>query len=248
MLTSATLEQESWKSILFHPVLKVYPTHHSWTITTHISIGDLEKQWKMFIQQKARSQQLLNSLQQKPLAPNYLLSALQTGLANLDSIYTSYKPLIVTTTLLLKREPFFTGMPPLSKHAKRSLPREHPQLDHGSSHDQRYKDHQEKSHQANQNTGPTTRNIDTCHFNTKCHQICHTSQQTTHQHSHGSSWEDTQWCHYTLQYHKFNIHPHKLSTDSLSHLLHSGLSQGFFVLHETDSHACSGLHRCINYQ
>ena len=81
----------------------------------------MEKQWKMFIQQKARSQQLLNSLQQKPLATNYFLSALQAEFANLDSIYTSYEPLTLTATQLLKREPSFNGMSPLSKCAKRSL-------------------------------------------------------------------------------------------------------------------------------
>ena len=62
MLISASFEQESQESILFHPVPKANPTCHSWIITAHISLGDLEKQWKMFIQQKARSQQLLNSL------------------------------------------------------------------------------------------------------------------------------------------------------------------------------------------
>ena len=75
----------------------------------------------MFIQQKARSQQPLHSLQQKPLAPNYLISAIQAELTNLGSIYTSYKPLILTATQLLKREPSFSGMSPFSKHAKRSL-------------------------------------------------------------------------------------------------------------------------------
>ena len=52
----------------------------------------------MFVQEMRRTQLLLNSLQEKPLAPAYILSALQTELANLDSIYTSYKPLIITAT------------------------------------------------------------------------------------------------------------------------------------------------------
>ena len=68
-----------------------------------------------------RSQQLLNSLQQQLLAPNYILSALQAELANLDNIYTSYKPLIPISTELLKREPSFDGMFTLNKHTKRSL-------------------------------------------------------------------------------------------------------------------------------
>ena len=75
----------------------------------------------MFAQQKARSQHLLNSLQQKPLAPSYLLSPLQAELTNMDSIYTSYKPLIITATQLLKTEPSFNGMSPLHKQTKRSL-------------------------------------------------------------------------------------------------------------------------------
>ena len=74
-----------------------------------------------FLQQKARSQQLLNSLQWKPLAPSYLLSALRAELANLDSIYTSYKPHILTATQLLKREPSFNGMSTLNKCTKRIL-------------------------------------------------------------------------------------------------------------------------------
>ena len=65
--------------------------------------------------------QLLNSLQWKPLAPSYLLSALQAELANLDSIYTSYKPLILTVTQQLKREPSLNGMSPFSKCTMRSL-------------------------------------------------------------------------------------------------------------------------------
>ena len=54
------------------------------------------------MQQKARLQQLLNSVQRKPLAPSYLLSALKAELANLDTIYASYKQLILTVTQLLK--------------------------------------------------------------------------------------------------------------------------------------------------
>ena len=152
MLVSATFKQESQESILFHPVLKSCSTHHSWIITAHISLGDLEKQWKMFIQQKVRSQQLLNSLQQKPLAPSYLLSALQAELASLDSIYTSYKPLILTPTQLLKREPSFNGMPPFSKCMNRScLPfLGMPSVGSpGQSRPQRCEGHQEKSQPAN---------------------------------------------------------------------------------------------------
>ena len=58
---------------------------------------------------------------QKPLAPSYLLSALQAELANMDSIYTSYKLLIFTATKLLKGESSFNGMSSFSKCTKRSI-------------------------------------------------------------------------------------------------------------------------------
>ena len=75
----------------------------------------------MFVQQMGRMQQLLKSLQQKPLAPTHILSALQAELANLVSIYTSYKPLILLATQLLRREPTFDGMSTFNKCARRNL-------------------------------------------------------------------------------------------------------------------------------
>ena len=68
-----------------------------------------------------RTQQLLNSLQQKPLALTYMISQLQAELTNLDSIYTSYRPLILTTTQLLRREPTFDRISPFNGHTRRSL-------------------------------------------------------------------------------------------------------------------------------
>ena len=68
-------------------------------------------------------------------------------------------------------------------------------------------------------------------------------EQTTHQHGHGSSSEDTQECHYTLQHHQCDIYMHKLSADTPSCSLHFGKSQEFHILHKSDSHACNGLHR-----
>ena len=61
----------------------------------------------MFIRQMDRTQQLLNSLLQRPLVPTHLISTLQAELTNLDSICTSYKPLILAATQLQKKEPSF---------------------------------------------------------------------------------------------------------------------------------------------
>ena len=77
-LINATTTWESWELVLFQPLLKVYHMHHSWITTAHVSLGNLEKQWRMFIRQMERTQQLLNSLLQKPLAPTHLISTLQS--------------------------------------------------------------------------------------------------------------------------------------------------------------------------
>ena len=75
----------------------------------------------MFIKQMERTQQLLNSIQQKPLAPTHLISTLQVELPNLDSIYTSYSPLILVATSLLKKKPSFNGVSASNRHTRRSL-------------------------------------------------------------------------------------------------------------------------------
>ena len=120
-LIDVAVLKESKESVLFQPVLKVYTTHHSWIITAHVSLGNLEKQWRMFVKQMGRLQQLLNSLQQKPLAPTYMISALQAELTNLVSIYTSHKPLILIATQLLRREPTFNGVSPFNRYTRKSL-------------------------------------------------------------------------------------------------------------------------------
>ena len=68
-----------------------------------------------------RTQQLLNSLLQKPLTPTHLFSTLQAEVTSLDSIYTSYKPLILAAIQLLKKEPSFDGVSVSNKHMRRSL-------------------------------------------------------------------------------------------------------------------------------
>ena len=116
-----TTTWENRESVLLQPVLKAYPTHHSWIITAHVSLGNMEKQWKLFTRQMDRIQQLLISLLWKPLALTQLLSALEAELNSLNSIHTSYQPLIQAATQLLKKEPSFDGVPVFNKHIRRSL-------------------------------------------------------------------------------------------------------------------------------
>ena len=115
------VKQESQESVLFQPALKVYLMYHSWIITAHVSLGNLEKQWRVFIRQMKRTQPLLNSKQQKPLALTHLISTLQAEHTHLDSIYTSYRPLILAATQLLKKEPSFNGVSASNRCMRRSL-------------------------------------------------------------------------------------------------------------------------------
>ena len=121
ILIDTTVTQLSWESVLFQLVLKAYPTFHSWIIAAHVSLGNQEKQWRMFIRQMERTQHLLNSIQQKPLAPTHLISTLQTELTSLDSVYTLYSPFILAATQLLKKEPSFNGVSASNRCMRRSL-------------------------------------------------------------------------------------------------------------------------------
>ena len=67
------------------------------------------------------TQQVFNSLPQKPLAPTHLFSTVETELISLNSIHTPYKPFILAATQLLKKEPSFNGVLVSNKHMRRSL-------------------------------------------------------------------------------------------------------------------------------
>ena len=67
------------ESVIFQPVLQAYPTQHSWIITAHILLGNLEHHWKTFNRQFDRTQQLLHSLEQYPSAPTPATVNTSTG-------------------------------------------------------------------------------------------------------------------------------------------------------------------------
>ena len=58
---------------------------------------------------------------QKPSSPTHLFSTLEAEISSLNSIHTSYRPLILTVTQLLKKEPSFNGVLVSSKWMRRSL-------------------------------------------------------------------------------------------------------------------------------
>ena len=102
--------------VIFQPVLQAYLTRHSWIITTHISLGNLECHWKLFTRQLTRTQQFLRSLDQQPSASTQLLSTLQLELSNIQDIYNSGES-TVTSAIQLRS----SNQPQTHIHCRRSL-------------------------------------------------------------------------------------------------------------------------------
>ena len=104
------------ESVIFQPVLQAYPTRHSWIVTAHISLGNLECHWKLFKRQLTRTQQFLRSLEQHPLASTQLLTTLQLELSNIQDIYKSSETSITSAVNLLN-----SNQPQTTTWHKRSL-------------------------------------------------------------------------------------------------------------------------------
>ena len=104
MLTPTTnsFRKELGKSVIFQPVLQAYPTCHSWIITAHISLVNLECHWKAFNRQLVRTWQILYSLDQQPSVQTQLLSTLQAELSNFEDIYNSGKTTIISVIYVLQ--------------------------------------------------------------------------------------------------------------------------------------------------
>ena len=104
------------ESVIFQPVLQAYPTRHSWIITAHISLGNLECHWKLFKRQLTRTQQFLRSLEQHPSASTQLLTTLQLELSDIQDIYKSSETSITSAINLLNSQ-----QPQITTRCKRSL-------------------------------------------------------------------------------------------------------------------------------
>ena len=98
---TTTPQTEPGESVLFQPVLQAYPTQHSWIVTAHISLGQLEHHWKLFKWQLAKTKQFLTSLEHHPSASPLLITMLQLELANIQDLYKSHETLITSAVNLL---------------------------------------------------------------------------------------------------------------------------------------------------
>ena len=102
--------------MIFQPVLQAYPTRHSWIVTAHISLGNLECHWKLFKRQLTRTQHFLRSLEQHPSTSTQLLTTLQLELCNIQDIYKSSETTITSAINLLN-----SNQPQTITRCKRSL-------------------------------------------------------------------------------------------------------------------------------
>ena len=118
MNTSST--RENGESVLFQPVLKAYPTHHSWLITAHISLETLEQHWKSFIRQMDWTHQIV-VFKSLTLCTDSATFSITGRTYNLNDIYTSYKPITLPVINLLATDPSFDGNSNYNKHVRRSL-------------------------------------------------------------------------------------------------------------------------------
>ena len=120
-LTTTLSGRELGESVLFKLVLKAYSTCHAWLITAHISLGHLECNWKSFNRQLIRTCQLLQFLNQQPSALTQLIPTFQVELSNIDDIYNSCKPTIISAINLINTNPSSGGKSPQSTPCKQSL-------------------------------------------------------------------------------------------------------------------------------
>ena len=131
-LPQTHLRRNPGESVIFQPVLQAYPTRHSWIITAHISLGNLEHHWKLFSRQLTRTQQFLRSLDHHPSAPTQLLTTLQLELSNIQDIYKSSKTTITSAIQPTELQPI-TDQSTMQKKPT-TLSRRCPQLAHRNCH------------------------------------------------------------------------------------------------------------------
>ena len=121
ILTITSSGRELGESVLFQLVLKAYPTHHSWIINVHVSLGHLECHWNFFNRQLIKTRQLLQFLSRQPSAPTQLISSLQMELFNIDDIHNSCKHTIISAINLINTNLSFDGKSQWNTCHKRSL-------------------------------------------------------------------------------------------------------------------------------
>ena len=176
-----------------------------------------------------------------------MISALQGELTNLYSIHTSYKPLILTATQLLRKEPTFNSISPFKRHTRRSLP---PFLGDALSWftgTATTKDVSSIKNRVNQLIAMQHKQQETLVHIISVLNVTRCATQVNRQHI-NLVMDTVERTHQDITM-LYNITSSlytslKLPADCTAHPLYSGKAQRFTISYETSYHACDGLHRC----
>ena len=172
--TTTSPNKELRESVIFQPVLQAYPTQQSWIISAHVSLNHLKCHWKAFTKQLPKTEQLLQFLSHQASAPTQMISVSQLEFTNIEDIYNSYKPTIMSAVQLLNNDPSFHRKPQSHSRNRRSLLPflwQHTQMAYGLSHNSGHKYHQDPDKSAFHHSNKATRNPCSHSFNTKHHMI-----------------------------------------------------------------------------
>ena len=105
------------KSVIFQPVLQVYPTPHFWIITAHIWLGNLECHWKLFNRQLTYQNTTISKISgSTSICPNTAVIHTSTRLSNIQDIHSSGESTITSAIKLLQ-----SNQPQTHIHHKQSL-------------------------------------------------------------------------------------------------------------------------------
>ena len=107
LLLHILAQGERIESVLFQPILAVYPTRHSRIISTHINLGTLNKPMHMFNRQKNIVRETISKLRNHPDDTTEPLQPIQVKLDNLHSLFMAYKPVFSSAMSILKMQPSF---------------------------------------------------------------------------------------------------------------------------------------------
>ena len=112
------------ESVLFQPILAVYPTRHSLIISAHINLGTLNRPMHLFNRQKNIVHEMISKLRNHPDDAIQPLQPLQIKLDNLHSLFKAYKPVFSSAMSILQTQPSFDGkpIPPLGRKKRSLLP------------------------------------------------------------------------------------------------------------------------------
>ena len=169
MLTPTTnsSRRELGESVIFQPVLQAYPTHHSWIITAHVSLGNLKCHCLIGNFPEHGNYYVPWTNNHQPKLKYYQH---YSTLSNIEDIYNSAKITIISAIKLLQLNPSFDGqLQPHTCHRRSLLPFLGDAFSWFTGITTTKDINNMETMIVNCYTFVTTRNPSAYHINTKCH-------------------------------------------------------------------------------